>query len=247
MPPNPFGKIDKVKMNPPAGSPDLVEPAGPTDPTVSFIALREPGGRLISVYSGLLAALRRRRRQRRHLRRLLRHVLRGAGEAAERRRAGAALRARMMANGTSGDINNINFRNAAPAHAALRADALRRRRRGRQGERGAGESDVEGPRAAGRALPRTGARLAPDRRGTARLGEGEAGQAARDSSKGGPARDLRRPRAAARRGEESGARAAASPAHRRHLHRHLPVRDVCGDRPGVQKAQPVRRSPSWSS
>ena len=44
MPPNPFGKIDKVKMNPGAGNPNLVEPAGPTDPTVSFIALREPAG-----------------------------------------------------------------------------------------------------------------------------------------------------------------------------------------------------------
>ena len=48
---NPFGKIDKVKMNPPVGSPNLTEPAGPTDPTISFIALREPGGRLISIYS----------------------------------------------------------------------------------------------------------------------------------------------------------------------------------------------------
>src|SRR5687767_4942451 len=43
-PPNPFGKIDRVKMNPAAGSPDLVEPAGPIDPAVSFIALREPNG-----------------------------------------------------------------------------------------------------------------------------------------------------------------------------------------------------------
>ncbi|MDQ3623032.1 MAG: hypothetical protein M3463_11155, partial [Verrucomicrobiota bacterium] len=50
-PVNPFGKVDKVKMNPPAGSANLVEPAGPTDPTISFIALREPGGRLISVFS----------------------------------------------------------------------------------------------------------------------------------------------------------------------------------------------------
>ena len=34
VPLNPFGKIDKVKMNAPAGSSDLTEPAGPTDPTV---------------------------------------------------------------------------------------------------------------------------------------------------------------------------------------------------------------------
>jgi hypothetical protein len=51
VPVNPFGKTDKVKMNPPAGSPDLVEPAGPIDPTISIIALREPEGRLISVFS----------------------------------------------------------------------------------------------------------------------------------------------------------------------------------------------------
>ena len=39
VPVNPFGKTDKVKMNPPGGSKDL------TDPTVSFIALREPDGK----------------------------------------------------------------------------------------------------------------------------------------------------------------------------------------------------------
>ena len=48
---NPFGKKENVKMNPGSGNPDFVEPAGEPDPTVSFIALREPGGRLISIYS----------------------------------------------------------------------------------------------------------------------------------------------------------------------------------------------------
>ncbi|MFO7907989.1 MAG: hypothetical protein ACQESR_30265 [Planctomycetota bacterium] len=50
-PPNPFGKIDKVKMNPPGGSPDLVEPAGPTDPTVSILAF------LVSLSHGYLGYL----------------------------------------------------------------------------------------------------------------------------------------------------------------------------------------------
>ena len=37
---NPFGGVDKVRMNPPRGSPALVRPAGPTDPQVSFVAVR---------------------------------------------------------------------------------------------------------------------------------------------------------------------------------------------------------------
>jgi hypothetical protein len=113
VPVNPFGRTDKVKMNPPAGSPDLVEPAGPTDPTVSFIALREPGGRLISVFSAYSL-----------------HYVGGVGsghisadyfgmysEALKKLQADAEKDppfVAMMANGTSGDINNNNFRTPRP-------------------------------------------------------------------------------------------------------------------------------------
>jgi hypothetical protein len=113
MPPNPFGKIDKVKMNPGAGNPALVEPAGEPDPIVSFIALREPGGRLISVYSAYSL-----------------HYVGGVNgadisadyygmycEALKRLQAGGSDDppfVAMMANGTSGDANNINFRNPQP-------------------------------------------------------------------------------------------------------------------------------------
>ena len=42
MPANPFGKTtDRVKMNPPAGSPNLDRPAGTTDPEVCFLAFRD--------------------------------------------------------------------------------------------------------------------------------------------------------------------------------------------------------------
>jgi hypothetical protein len=108
-PVNPFGVVDKVKMNPPAGSPNLVEPAGPTDPTVSFIALREPAGRMISVFSAYSL-----------------HYVGGVGnghvsadyygmycEALKKLQAGGENDppfVALMANGTSGDINNINFR-----------------------------------------------------------------------------------------------------------------------------------------
>ncbi len=115
MPVTPFGGTkDKVKMNPPAGSPNLVEPAGPTDPTISFIAVREPGGRMISVFSAYSL-----------------HYVGGVGnghissdyygaycEALKKLQQGGDSDppfVALMANGTSGDINNINFRTPRPA------------------------------------------------------------------------------------------------------------------------------------
>jgi hypothetical protein len=113
MPPNPFGKIDKVKMNPGAGNPALVEPAGEPDPTISIIALREPSGRLISVYTAYSL-----------------HYVGGVTgadisadyygvycEALKKLQANGGDYppfVAMMANGTSGDANNINFRNPQP-------------------------------------------------------------------------------------------------------------------------------------
>jgi hypothetical protein len=122
VPVNPFGKVDSVKMNPPAGSPDLLEPAGPVDPSVSFVALREPGGRLISVFSAYSL-----------------HYVGGVGpghvsadyygmycEVLKRLQQGGELDppfVALMANGTSGDVNNINFsspRKSKPAYEQMR-------------------------------------------------------------------------------------------------------------------------------
>lgn len=108
---NPFGKIDKVRMNPPVASPDLVEPAGPIDPTISIIAVREPGGAPIAVFAAYSL-----------------HYVGGVGNGhisadyfgmfcesltrllkAERQKTPFVA---MLANGTSGDINNIDFRKA---------------------------------------------------------------------------------------------------------------------------------------
>lgn len=112
-PRNPFGQIDQVKMNPSPGSTNLVEPAGPTDPRVSILAFREPGGRPIAVYSAYSL-----------------HYVGGVpnGDISadyygvyceELKRLLQAGKqdppfVAMMANGTSGDINNINFRQPQP-------------------------------------------------------------------------------------------------------------------------------------
>lgn len=118
IPANPFGGIDKVKMNPPAGSADLVEPAGPTDPAIPFLAFRNAKtGQPIAVFSTYSL-----------------HYVGGVGsghisadyygmycDALERlvqtERQTPAFVA-MMANGTSGDINNINFKKPRPKQEA---------------------------------------------------------------------------------------------------------------------------------
>lgn len=114
VPVSPFGKIDKVKMNPPAGSPDLIEPVGKTDPTVSFIALRElqtaekPEAAMIAVFSAYSL-----------------HYVGGVADGAisadyfgyycealkrlQKNPESDPPFVALMANGTSGDVNNINF------------------------------------------------------------------------------------------------------------------------------------------
>jgi hypothetical protein len=46
---NPFGDKEKVWMNPPAGSEFLDKPAGPVDPQVSFLAVKTPDDKWISI------------------------------------------------------------------------------------------------------------------------------------------------------------------------------------------------------
>lgn len=105
MPPNPFGRLDTVKMNPGA-SPDVLDrPAGPVDPDITIISVQDtkrrqialfanyslhyvggaPAGQMSADYFGEFA-------------RLMPHRLRGDGSLVA-----------MMSNGTSGDINNIPF------------------------------------------------------------------------------------------------------------------------------------------
>jgi hypothetical protein len=106
---NPFGGIDQVRMNPPANDPDLIEPAGPVDPEISFVSVQSKEGRPIALlanysldyvggvksgdisadYFGMFAE---------EVKRLL---------GAERQDPPFV---GILSNGTSGDVNNINFR-----------------------------------------------------------------------------------------------------------------------------------------
>ncbi len=114
IPKDPFGRsTDQVQVNPPPGSPDLIEPAGPIDPEIGIVSLQSRQGEPIGVLSayGL-------------------HYVGGVGgghvsadyygvfAAKLKQKLGASERTpsfvAAMANGTSGDINNINFRTPRP-------------------------------------------------------------------------------------------------------------------------------------
>jgi len=104
----PLGMMDKVKMNPGVGNPDLVEPAGPIDPDVSFIVVESVEGRPISVLGNYSL-----------------HYVGGVPEGHISSDYFAIFGDRMqellkadrqdppfvgiMSNGTSANINNINF------------------------------------------------------------------------------------------------------------------------------------------
>jgi neutral ceramidase len=107
--PNPFGGQDLVKMNPGVGHPDLVKPAGPVDPEVQFLAVRHLDGRPLAVLANYSL-----------------HYVGGVGGGelsadyfgAFADRIQALLKADrqsppfvgILSNGTSGDINNINWK-----------------------------------------------------------------------------------------------------------------------------------------
>lgn len=106
---NPFGGIDQVRMNPPRGNAALVKPAGPIDPEISFISVQTLDGRPLALLANYSL-----------------HYVGGVkkGEISSdyfgifSEKIGPLLGASpdnppfvgMLSNGTSGDINNINFR-----------------------------------------------------------------------------------------------------------------------------------------
>jgi hypothetical protein len=111
---DPFGGTnDLVKMNPGVGNPDLLEPAGPTDPEVCFISVQSPDGRPIALLANYSL-----------------HYCGGVGSGTISADYFGAFADRIqqllgadrqdppfvaiMSNGTSGNINNMDFRAGQP-------------------------------------------------------------------------------------------------------------------------------------
>ena len=120
--PNPFGGFDQVQTNPRQGSPELIKPAGPTDPTVPVLSLREPDGRPIAVFTAYSL-----------------HYVGGVPKGdisadyygvycdrLERLLQGKEQDPPMvalMANAASGDINNLDFLHPRPARSPTNRSA----------------------------------------------------------------------------------------------------------------------------
>jgi len=113
MPLNPFGEMDKVKMNP-GTSPDVIDrPAGPTDPEVSILSVQDARRKPLALFANYSL-----------------HYVGGspAGEVSAdyygefarimpSRVGGGEDFVAAMSNGTSGDINNIPFGTSRPPRA----------------------------------------------------------------------------------------------------------------------------------
>lgn len=119
---NPFGEKDLARMNPGVGNPDIVEPAGPTDPEVSFISVQSVDGRPIALLGNYSLH---------YVGGVPRNDISADYFAVFADRIQELLGADrqsppfvgIMSNGTSGDINNINFRGPAeknPPYAKMR-------------------------------------------------------------------------------------------------------------------------------
>lgn len=110
---NPFGEEDQVRMNPPRNHEALVEPAGPTDPEIAFLAVRSEDGRplaLLANYSlHYVGGVPGNHVSADYFGVFAQEIGRLLGVDHE-----TPPFVGVMSNGTSGDINNINFQAPSP-------------------------------------------------------------------------------------------------------------------------------------
>lgn len=108
---NPFGGVDQVRMNP--SSTTLMRPAGPIDPEVSILSVRTPDGKPIAVLSNYslhyVGGVPSRVVSADYFAVFAEH-LSELMQAQEQYPPFVAV----LSNGTSGDVNNINFQQRGP-------------------------------------------------------------------------------------------------------------------------------------
>jgi len=106
--PDPFGGTDRVKMNPGHQRPELLKPSGPVDPQVCFVAVESAAGRPIAVLANYslhyVGGVRRQDVSADYFGAFADRIQQLLGaDRLEPPFVG------ILSNGTSGDINNINF------------------------------------------------------------------------------------------------------------------------------------------
>jgi neutral ceramidase len=113
IPPDPFGNTtDKVRMNPPRATPDLVKPAGPVDPGFTVVSIRSVEGKPIALLANYslhyVGGIGGREVSADYFGEFARQI------AARLRAEGAGSEfVGILSNGTSGDVNNIDFEHPA--------------------------------------------------------------------------------------------------------------------------------------
>lgn len=117
---NPFGGVDQVRMNPPVASPELIKAAGPTDPEVAFVSVQSAEGKPLALlanyalhYVGGVAAFTISADYFGCFATRIEELL----GAEEQDPAFVGI----LAPGTSGDVNNIDFRNKRTPRAPYEA------------------------------------------------------------------------------------------------------------------------------
>ncbi len=113
MQPNPFGRMDIVKMNPPRGPEVLDRPAGPTDPDITIISVLNAKKKPLALFANYslhyVGAIPRGQVSADYFGEFSRVM--------PSRVNGDEDFVAMMSNGTSGDINNIPFNVTRPPRA----------------------------------------------------------------------------------------------------------------------------------
>jgi hypothetical protein len=110
---NPFGGIDQVRMNPPRGSDALDRQAGPVDPEISFVSVQSVPGKPIALLANYslhyVGGVPRGEVSADYFGYFAKEIesLLGAGDV-------VPPFVGMLSNGTSADVNNIDFRQENP-------------------------------------------------------------------------------------------------------------------------------------